>query len=106
MSFPSETLRKSLEARSKRAMEKKKEASPSERKSASLKKKLARGTPIVELLKDDCRDCPKYPCGKNLQDCEEKSVVDRCNQCGLKVRFRFVFGEPYYCPICIGRRKK
>jgi hypothetical protein len=78
-------------------------ASPSERKSELLRAKLNRGLPDIRTLPEDCRGCEKYPCGKTLNACGEKMVVDRCSKCGLKVRYRFIFGEfVYRCPVCRG----
>ena len=90
-----------LKSRAIKTLSKKIVASPSEKKSERLRAKLNRGQPDVRELPEDCRECPKYPCGKTLNVCGEKMVVDRCGKCGLKVRYRFIFGEfGYKCPVC------
>lgn len=100
-----EDLRKKLAARAKRALSKAIVASPSERKSERLRKKLNRGKPDIRELPEDCRDCPKEPCGKTINTCGEKMVVDRCRKCGIKARYRFMFGELYLCPVCRSGRE-
>lgn len=97
-----DSLRKKLEKRSRDWNTKK--PCPSEVKSERLKKKLARGVPIVAVRQTDCCDCTKYPCGKTLEVCGEVSKVDRCAQCGVKVLFRYIAGVVYYCPICKVKR--
>ena len=103
---PTEIFRKKLQDRSDNALSKKQNPSPSERNSIKMRKHLARGEPIVATLQRDCRGCSRGDCEKNMNTCGEKTMVDRCNLCGTKVMFRFVFGEPYYCPVCITRRKR
>ncbi len=101
-----EDLRKKLAARAKRALSKAIVASPSEKRSERLRKKLNRGEPDLRELPEDCRNCPKEPCGKTINTCEEKMVVGRCGKCGIKARYRFIFGEfVYMCPVCRSRRE-
>lgn len=97
-----------IKSRAIKTLSKKIVASPSERKSTSMKKKLARGGDVVETLQQDCRDCEEYQkCSYDhkLSTCYRTSRRDRCYQCGLKVEYRFIFGEPYYCPSCRELRK-
>ena len=98
-----------LKSRAVKTLSKKPRASPSERSSTLLKKKLSRGVEVAEHLQQDCRDCHDYPtCTYNhkLNTCYQPSRRERCMQCGLKVEYRFVFGEPYYCPSCKELRNK
>jgi hypothetical protein len=101
MSKPDELHRHALKTRAIKTLSKKVTSSPSEKKSERLRAKLNRGQPDMRTLPEDCRGCEKEPCGKSLNVCEQKQVVDRCNKCGLKVRYRFIFGEfNYRCPVC------
>jgi len=50
---------------------------------------------------EDCHECPRYPCGKTINTCNERSMVHRCLKCGVKVRHRIQEGKPWlYCPVC------
>jgi hypothetical protein len=105
MSKPDELHRHALKTRAIKTLSKKVTSSPSEKKSERLRAKLNRGQPDTRTLPEDCRGCEKMigsqSCGKTLNTCGEKMVVDRCNKCGLKVRYRFIFGEfNYRCPVC------
>lgn len=74
---------------------------PSQKKSETLRKKLARGVDIDQPVGDDCRDCPDHPCGKTLNSCERPSRVRRCPRCGVKVRYRIIDGDEWMeCPSC------
>jgi hypothetical protein len=97
-----DALRKRLETRAKNWNTKKRP--PSEIKSERLKKKLARGLPVVAVRQTDCRGCDKHPCGLTLETCEQESRADRCAKCGVKVLYRYIAGEVYYCPPCSARR--
>ena len=97
-----DALRKKLATRAKNWNTKKR--TPSEIKSERMRKKLARGQPVVTARQTDCQDCPKHPCGRTLEVCEEISREERCAQCGVKVLFRYIPGQKYYCPICKVRR--
>lgn len=103
---PSEIFRERLQKRADNALSKKQTPSPSERNSTKMRKRLARGAPVVATLQHDCRGCGRSDCEKSMNTCGEKIVIDRCKLCGTNVMFRFVFGEPYYCPICVERRKR
>ena len=96
-------LRKKLERRTK--LWNTKQRPPSEIKSERLRKKLSRGQPVSVVRQTDCRGCSKYPCGKTLEVCEEESRAERCAQCGVKVLYRYIASEIYYCPICVSRRR-
>ena len=98
-----DALRKKLQKRAK--LWNTKLPTPSETKSERLRKKLARGQPVCIVKQSDCNGCPKYPCGESIVTCDEVSRTDRCQQCGIKVLYRYVEGEQYICPICIGRRR-
>jgi hypothetical protein len=101
-----DNLRKKLAARAKRALSKAIIASPSEKKSERLRKKLNRGLSDTRELPEDCRECSKNPCGKTINTCEEKMMIGRCQHCGVKVRYRFIFGEfVYLCPVCRSRKE-
>lgn len=101
MTTPSDNLRKALKSRAIKTLSTKVITSPSERKSKRMRDKLNRGQPDARELSEDCRGCEKDPCGKSLNVCDEKQVVGRCGNCGIKVRYRFIFGEfNYKCPIC------
>jgi hypothetical protein len=81
-----------------------KQRPPSEIKSERLKKKLARGQPVITVRQTDCRGCEKHPCEKTLETCGEESRADRCAKCGVKVLYRYIAGEVYYCEPCKVRR--
>ena len=103
---PADQHRANLKSRAIKTLSKTPKASPSERKSINLRKRLARGGNVEEKLEQDCRDCTddcKYD--HNLNKCHKPSHRDRCLSCGIKYQFLFVFGKPYYCPICRERRK-
>lgn len=76
--------------------------SPSQKKSESLRKKLARGVKDPrDSAMDDCRGCTRYPCGHGLSTCDLMSLVKRCGKCGQKVRYRVIAGVDWkYCPSC------
>lgn len=78
---------------------------PSQRRSESAKKKdLKRaGVKAIDAATgEDCHNCPKYPCGKTVKSCGERSMVHRCLKCGTKVLHRIDPAVPWeYCPICI-----
>lgn len=80
---------------------------PSQRKSENLKKRLSRG--VVELtdLPEDCFGCSKYPCGKKLVQCEERSIIHRCMKCGVKVRHRIQEDAAWeLCPVCWSKTQR
>jgi len=80
---------------------------PSERKSKSLRKKLARGVKVEEKINYDCYDCQKKPCGKTLAECGELAITMRCVKCGTKARVRREPGDmvdEYRCPVCLVRK--
>ena len=98
-----DALRKKLERRTK--LWNTKQRPPSEIKSERLRKKLSRGQPVSVVRQTDCRGCSKYPCGATLEVCGEESRAERCAQCGVKVLYRYIASEIYYCPICVSRRR-
>jgi hypothetical protein len=77
--------------------------SPSQRRSEAAKKKELKraGVSAVAPVPCDCYGCPKEPCGKTLNGCEERAMVHRCARCGNKWRHRIVIGTPWeFCPLC------
>lgn len=109
---PAETLRAKFEKRAREQIAlannitpKRLLKSPSQKKSERGKaKELKRaGVSAVAPVPCDCYGCPKEPCGKSLNECEERAMAHRCLKCGLKVRHRIVIGNPWeYCPVCRG----
>ena len=100
-----DALRDKLRTRATKTLSKHISASPSEKRSERMRAKLNRGEPDIRDLPEDCRGCPEMignnSCGKTLNVCGEKMLVDRCSKCGLKVRYRFIFGQfNYRCPVC------
>ena len=105
MTTPSENLHHALKTRAIKTLSKKIVASPSEKRSEKMRAKLNRGQPDIRTLPEDCRGCEKMignnTCGLTINTCQEKQVVDRCSKCGMKVRYRFIFGEfNYRCVVC------
>jgi hypothetical protein len=108
-----ENLREKCARRSKEAIAmahggvpKRLQKSPSQKKSEALKRKLNRTVlnPLGEV-KEDCRDCTEYPCGKKLVACDKPSMVRTCEGCGEKVRFRVIAMVSWkLCPVCRAKR--
>lgn len=114
MTSPSESLRKHLQSRATKTLiqagvrigrlSDSQKKSPSQKRSESIRKKHANRAGVkynAPDIKDDCHTCKNYPCGKTVSTCSERSVVNRCLQCGQKVRH---YIDPdcqwKYCPVC------
>lgn len=120
---PAKTLRAKLEKRAKIAMilsgDKKErlpesqKKTPSQKKSESARKKDARraGIKYVEdpNMPSDCHTCQEIRvCQiKDTNKCQQKTMVHRCKQCGVKVRHYVDSVLPWeYCPVCIVNRSR
>lgn len=113
---PAQLLREKLAKRSRKAMIEagnkigrltpSQKITPSQRKSENAKRRDAKraGTKHIAVhYPCDCWKCQKEPCGKSLEQCEEKSMVHRCKKCGQSVRHRVDANVPWEsCPGCIG----
>lgn len=83
---------------------------PSQRRSESGRKKEATraGVKVIDVATgEDCHNCSKYPCGKTIKSCGERSMVHRCLGCGQRVLHRIDPSVPWErCPVCVtGDRK-
>ena len=75
---------------------------PSQKKSEYLRKKLNRDAPNIDVqVQEDCRDCPKHPCGESIKSCKERSFTKRCSRCGLLTMYRVIIGGEWkLCKKC------
>lgn len=106
MMYDPNYLHKKFAKRKERVESKHKVPAPDTKKSDAGRKKLLKrsGVAGIEKLQSDCRGCDRI-CGyeHNLEVCPEKSAIHRCKQCGAKVRYRWIEGQPWeLCPICTG----
>lgn len=78
---------------------------PSQRRSEAARKKDAKraGVKVIDSTTgEDCHNCPKYPCGKTVKSCGEKSMVHRCLKCGQRVLHRIDPNVPWeLCVVCL-----
>lgn len=102
-----DSLREKLKKRAIKAITKKKQPSPSEKKSINLKKKLNRGVVPDVAIMQDCRDCINHQTCEydhDLSKCVYPTRTHRCKKCGVKVMYRYIEDKVWeYCPICIVR---
>jgi len=110
MTIPSELSRKRLDKRAQEQIAlinnqvpERLRKTPSQKKSESGRKKFLKRAGIAAdpPIPCDCFGCSKEPCGKTLNECEERAMVHRCWKCGVKVRHRIDPVKVWeYCPVC------
>ena len=76
--------------------------SPSQRKSERAKQKALKRAGVKPEMDarptgNDCRNCPKEPCGRNVMTCAERGMLMPCPECGQRTYFRIVVGEKWEC---------
>lgn len=120
---PSENLREKLKRRTTTTLKRinpafgklseSQKKTPSQKKSESARKKDARraGIKYVEdpNMPSDCHTCQEIRvCQiKDTNKCQQKTMVHRCKQCGVKVRHYVDSVLPWeYCPVCIVNRSR
>lgn len=110
MNKPADIARKRLDkrARQHRALAsgvtpKELRKTPSQKRSESARKKYLKkaGISTAPVVPGDCFGCPKEPCGKTVNTCEERAMVHPCLKCGQKVRHRIDAVKVWErCPVC------
>jgi hypothetical protein len=80
---------------------------PSQKRSEHLRNKLNRDTHKIDVqLQEDCRGCSKYPCGKSILSCNERSMTKQCGHCGLPTMYRVIIGDEWkLCKECRDKKR-
>jgi hypothetical protein len=80
--------------------------SPSQKKSERAKAKELKRAGVANAPEvrppEDCRNCPKEPCGSSLSKCGVIAITGRCSKCGGKYLRRSIANEVFVCKVCRG----